>query len=191
MPARSQRTPSRRFSASSFVTGLIAGVGVSVISFYLLGIPVGPDESSASGSNVPSEGGGDQNGQPSYEFFERLPGAKVSTDTEPYKTLTPGGYVEPTEPEPTETQPAAVEPTEYVVQAGSFPQQDDADRLRARLMLTGMSADIRIDTRDSEDEVWHRVVIGPFNSKQDAEQTVASLKQHDLSPIMLEVPPSG
>ena len=181
MPARSQRTPSRRFSASSFVTGLIAGVGLSMISFYFLGIPTAPDETPTSGAKVASEGGDDQNGPPRYEFFERLPGAEVSTDTEPYKSLTPGGYVEPTE----------VEPTQYLVQAGSFREQNDADRLRARLMLTGMGTDIRIDTRDSENEVWHRVVIGPFNSKQDAEQTVASLKQHDVSPIMLEVPPSG
>ena len=181
MPARSQRTPSRRFSASSFVTGLIAGVGVSMISFYLLGIPADSDETSTRGANVASEDGDDRSGTPRYEFFERLPGAEVSTDTKPYKSLTPGGYVEPAE----------VEPAEYLVQAGSFREQDEADRLRARLMLTGMGTDIRIDTRDSEDDVWHRVVIGPFNSKQDAERTVASLKQQDVSPIMLEVPPSG
>lgn len=191
MPPRSQRTPSRRFNAWSFVAGLIAGVGVSMISFYLLGIPAGPDDTSAGGASVASEGGGDQNDPRRFEFFERLPGAKVATDTEPYKNLTPGGYVAPTEVEPPEVEPPEVAPTEYVVQAGSFPEQDDANRLRARLMLTGMGADIRIDTQETGDEVWHRVVIGPFSSKQDAEQTVAGLRQHDVSSLLLEVPPSG
>ena len=196
MPPRSQRTPSRRFNASSFVAGLVAGVGVSMISFYLLGIPGSPDETSAGGANVAPEGSDEQNGPRRFEFFERLPGAKVSTDTEPYKSLTPGGYVAPTEVapaevEPTEAAPAQAAPAEYVVQAGSFPEQDDANRLRARLMLTGMGADIRIDTQETGDGVWHRVVIGPFSSKQDAEQTVASLQQHDVSSILLEVPPSG
>ena len=176
MPAPSQRTPSRRFSASSFAGGLIVGVAVCLASVYLLDLPAGSDSTSAGGDGSPTEDGGDRKGAPRYEFFESLPAAEVSTDTEPYKTLTPGGYVEP---------------SEYLVQAGSFRLQDDANRLRARLMLTGMGADISISTLDDEDEVWHRVVVGPFNSKQDAEQTMASLRQHDVSPILLQVPPAG
>ena len=175
MPAASQRKPSRRFSASSFAAGLIVGAAVSMTSVYLL-VPGSSDSTSTGADGVSTEDGGDQEGAPRYEFFDSLPAAEVSADTEPYKTLTPGGYVKP---------------TEYLVQAGSFQTQDDANRLRARLMLTGMNADIRIDTRDNEDEVWHRVVVGPFNSKQDAEQTMASLRQRDVSPILLQAPPAG
>ena len=179
MPARSKRKPPRRFSASSFAAGLVAGAAVSMTSIYLLEEPESSDSNSA-GRGAVSTGDsgeqGEQKGAPRYEFFERLPAAEVSTDTEPYKTLTPGGYVEP---------------SEYLVQAGSFRQQDAANRLRARLMLAGMTTGIAIDTSDDEEEVLHRVVLGPFSSKGDAEQTIASLRQHDLSPILLQVPPSG
>ena len=175
MPARSQRTPSRRFSVSSFGAGMVVGVAVYMIAGYLVAASRGPDSTSTAASGAAAEGA-DQQGGPRYEFFERLPGAEVATDTEPYKTLTPGGYVEP---------------TEYLVQAGSFRLQDDANRLRARLMLTGVSADISINTLDDEDEVWHQVVVGPFNSKSDAEQTMASLRQHDVLPILLQVASPG
>lgn len=154
---------------------MIVGVAVYMIAVYLVEAPPGPDSTSTPGSGVPSEGG-DQEGAPRYEFFERLPGAEVATDTEPYKTLTPGGYVEP---------------TEYLVQAGSFRLQDDANRLRARLMLTGVNTDISINTLDDEDEVWHQVVVGPFNNKSDAEQTMANLRQHEVLPILLQVAPAG
>lgn len=175
MPAQSQRTSSRRFSASSFGAGMVVGAAVCMIAIYVVDDPRGPDSTSTAASGAPAEGA-DPQGGPRYEFFERLPGAEVATDTEPYETLTPGGYVEP---------------TEYLVQAGSFRVQDDANRLRARLMLTGVGADISINTLDDEDEVWHRVVVGPFNSKSDAEQTMASLRQHDVLPILLEVASPG
>ena len=176
MPAASQRQPSRRFSASSFAAGLIVGAAVSMTSIYLLEVPGSSDSTSTGGDGVSTEDGVDPEGGPRYEFFKSLPAAEVSTDTEPYKTLTPGGYVEP---------------SKYLVQAGSFQTQDDAKRLRGRLMLTGMKADISINTLDDEDEVWHRVVVGPFSRKQDAEQTMASLRKHDVSPILLQVPPAG
>ena len=154
---------------------MVVGGAVCMIAVYLVDAARDPDPTSTVASGA-AAAGGDRQGAPRYEFFERLPGAEVSTDTEPYKTLTPGGYVEP---------------TEYLVQAGSFRLQDDANRLRARLMLTGVSADISIKTPDDEDGVWHQVVVGPFNSKSAAEQTMASLRQHDVLPILLQVAPPG
>ena len=154
---------------------MVVGVAVYVTAGYLIDAARDPDSTSTVASGATAEGA-DQQGGPRYEFFERLPGAEVATDTEPYKTLTPGGYVEP---------------TEYLVQAGSFRLQDDANRLRARLMLTGVSAEISINTLDDEDEVWHRVVVGPFNSKSDAERTMAGLRQHDVLPILLQMAPPG
>jgi cell division protein FtsN len=154
---------------------MVVGVAVCMVAIYLVDTAPGPDSASTAASGASAEGE-DHEGAPRYEFFERLPGAEVATDTEPYKTLTPGGYVEP---------------TEYLVQAGSFRLQDDANRLRARLMLTGVSADISINTLDDEDEVWHQVVVGPFNSKGDAEQTMASLREHDVLPILLQVASPG
>ena len=176
MPARRQPTQPSRFSASSFGAGLVAGVAVALISAYLLQAPDTSDSTASSAAGTTTGSGAEQQGAPSFEFFERLPAAEVSTDTEPYKTLTPGGYVEP---------------SEYLVQAGSFRQPDEANRLRAQLMLMGITADINIDTLDNEGEVWHRVVLGPFAAKEDAEQVIAGLRGHDLSPTLAQVAPAG
>ena len=175
MPARNQRTTSRPFSVSSFAAGLIAGVAVCMVTVYLIGVPESADQGSADTPGVPEDSGDDPDGAQRFEFFESLPAAEVPTDTEPYKTLTPGGYVPP---------------SEYLVQAGSFRDEDDANRLRARLMLTGMDADITINTLDQEDGTWHRVVVGPFTSRENAEKMVASLQEHEVSPILLQVPPT-
>ena len=175
MPARNQRTTSRPFSVSSFAAGLIAGVAVCMVVVYLIEVPESADQGSADTQGVPEDSGDDPDGAQRFEFFESLPAAEVPTDTEPYKTLTPGGYV-----------PLS----EYLVQAGSFHDEDDANRLRARLMLTGMDADITINTLDQEDGTWHRVVVGPFTSRENAEKMVASLKEHEVSPILLQVPPT-
>ncbi|MDE0054539.1 MAG: SPOR domain-containing protein [Gammaproteobacteria bacterium] len=160
---------------SSFAAGLIAGVAVCMVTVYLIGVPESADQGSADTQGVPEDSGDDPDGAQRFEFFESLPAAEVPTDTEPYKTLTPGGYVPP---------------SEYLVQAGSFRDEDDANRLRARLMLTGMDADITINTLDQEDGTWHRVVVGPFTSRENAEKMVASLQEHEVSPILLQVPPT-
>ena len=54
---------------------------------------------------------------------------------------------------------AVVEPGTYVLQAGSFSTNEDADRRRAELALQGIESNIqRVTVNDRE---YHRVVIGP------------------------------
>jgi cell division protein FtsN len=54
----------------------------------------------------------------------------------------------------------------YVLQAGSFRNAADADRLRARIALLGVESRIQTVTIDDED-TWHRVRVGPI---RDIEQ---------------------
>lgn len=55
----------------------------------------------------------------------------------------------------------------YVLQAGSFQKQHDADELKAALALQGFNATIE-STVFSNGQKWHRVMLGPFNSRQGA-----------------------
>ncbi|EKF76119.1 hypothetical protein A11A3_01455 [Alcanivorax hongdengensis A-11-3] len=51
----------------------------------------------------------------------------------------------------------------YMLQAGSFRGEDDADRRRAELILKGFEASVQAVSLESGD-TWHRVMIGPYNS---------------------------
>ncbi|MCK0152316.1 SPOR domain-containing protein [Alcanivorax sp. S6407] len=57
----------------------------------------------------------------------------------------------------------------FVVQVGSFTQQDSANALLVRLKEAGFRAYMETDSRDGN--LYHRVMVGPEIRKEDAEQT--------------------
>jgi len=62
-----------------------------------------------------------------------------------------------------EIQKKANKKYKYVLQAGSFRQFAEADKLKANLALLGVDAEIQTVTINKTD-TWHRVRIGPFTS---------------------------
>jgi len=67
----------------------------------------------------------------------------------------------------------------YYVQAGSFQNMDDAEKLKAKLALSGFEASTQ--TVNIPDKgVWHRVRLGPYNSSE-AGKTIAALKQSGIT----------
>ena len=84
-----------------------------------------------------------------FTFYDLLPNAEFVV---PEKAPT-------TTAETTQQPEAVVEPGTYVLQAGSFSTNADADRRRAELALQGIESNIqRVTVNDRE---YHRVVIGP------------------------------
>lgn len=84
-----------------------------------------------------------------FTFYDLLPNAEfVVPERAPTTTA-----------ETTQQPEAVVEPGTYVLQAGSFSTNADADRRRAELALQGITSSIqRVTVNDRE---YHRVVIGP------------------------------
>lgn len=62
--------------------------------------------------------------------------------------------------------------TQFYLQAGSFPERAKAESVRAQLLLTGQ--DVHIESGLVADKTWHRVLVGPFVSR---EQLAAAQKQ--------------
>lgn len=54
----------------------------------------------------------------------------------------------------------------YMLQAGSFHHQSDADQRRAKLILKGFQVSVQPVQLDNG-ETWHRVMIGPYNDLTD------------------------
>lgn len=87
----------------------------------------------------------------------------------------------PKEPTAAKTQPAQP-PTPsgemYFVQAGSFQNVGDAEKLKAKLAFSGFEAGIQTATIPDKG-VWHRVRLGPYNGSE-AGKTISALKQNGI-----------
>ncbi|MDO8990448.1 MAG: SPOR domain-containing protein [Sideroxyarcus sp.] len=66
----------------------------------------------------------------------------------------------------------------YFVQAGSFQNVGDAEKLKAKLAFSGFEANIQ-EAAIPDKGVWHRVRLGPF-SDGEAAKTISALKQNGI-----------
>ena len=66
----------------------------------------------------------------------------------------------------------------YYLQAGSFQNADEAEKLKAKLALSGFEATLQTVSIPDKG-VWHRVRLGPYNSNE-AGKTIAALKQNGI-----------
>lgn len=73
---------------------------------------------------------------------------------------------------------------QYLLQVASFRSQEDADALRASLLLEGMPA----YTKGTEvnNKSWYRVYVGPFDNRSKMNQAQDKLVARSLSPLELK-----
>ncbi len=73
----------------------------------------------------------------------------------------------------------------YLLQAGSFKSQQDAERLKASLALLGVQASIQSVNINQDN--WHRVRIGPFSNPTRLRETLSTLKQNNIHAMTMEL----
>ena len=108
-----------------------------------------------------------------FEFYDMLPKFEVvipEEDIEANPDISPG--------------PVAA-PGLYVLQAGSFSSNDDADRMKARLALLGIVS--RIQKVAVDDKAYHRVRVGPVNSLDELNATRTLLRQAQIEVMVIRV----
>ena len=71
----------------------------------------------------------------------------------------------------------------YRVQAASFRDANDAQQLRAVLLLQNLP--VELSSSNVKGQLWHRVVVGPFTRKLDAERARTKLREQDLPAILM------
>jgi len=84
-----------------------------------------------------------------------------------------------------ETNSNAVAKQQYMLQAGSFKKFEEADKLKARLVLQGIEANIQKVKINSTD-TWHRVRIGPLNSVAELNKTRRRLRSIGIASIVVK-----
>lgn len=165
-PSRGGRaSPVKRtlFHAPSFSAGVIMGALVVLGAAYL------PELSSSETTAGPPPAAGAPENRPTltFEFDDLLRNGQVTAD--------PGPYVSEPEPAGGDAQ------EEIVLQAASFRSRDDAERLRAALLLLDLPATTSAISLDNG--AWHRVTVGPFQSRVKAERALTRLRERDIAAI--------
>jgi len=65
---------------------------------------------------------------------------------------------------------------EYLLRTTSFDSRDEADALRARLILEGLAVAVKVVDGDGPEGLSHRVVVGPFPNQLAMQETRTALR---------------
>jgi cell division protein FtsN len=110
---------------------------------------------------------------PQFDFYEMLP---------KFEVVIP----EQDESAPAQSRVAALQKAGvYVLQAGSFRNSADAERVRAMIALQGVQSKIQRVSIDRD--TWHRVRIGPITDLRKLEDTRDKLRQVQIEALVIRV----
>ncbi len=122
-----------------------------------------------------------------YEFYKVLPDKPEGgvAHKQPV-TKPPVAKPQPSANPAISKQPAkATDNALYFVQAGAFQNVDEAEKLKAKLALTGMEANVQKADVPGKG-VWYRVRLGPYKGQIEANSAVANLKQNGISNVAVQ-----
>jgi cell division protein FtsN len=109
----------------------------------------------------------------SYDFYSSLPKFEVVVP-EKEKDVRPDVRAVP------ETRRGT-----YVLQAGSYKNFADADRVRARLALQGVESKVQKVSVDND--TWHRIRIGPISNLDQLNRLRTILRKADVDVLVIRV----
>jgi len=125
------------------------------------------------GSEPPEAGYPPGDESKSYAFYEMLPKFEVVVP-EKDKDVRPD----------TKSIPETRRGT-YVLQAGSYKNFADADRVRAKLALQGIESNVQKVTVDND--TWHRIRIGPIAKLDELNRMRQILRKADVDVLVIRV----
>ena len=185
------RSAGRGFSARSFGIGTLFGAALALMLVY------GPDLVPTFGAKASADAAASEPVTPglTYQFMDLLPNEEVVTGVAPFnapeRASSPAAVVAPSAPAQGAGELARSDPNtnEYLLQAGSFSNRDEADAMRAELLLEGMSVVVSA-VPSSSGGVWHRVMVGPFSTQAEMERNRTSLRSRDISALPVAYSPT-
>jgi hypothetical protein len=158
-------------SALSFFTGLSIGLFVALVVYLYEHDPI-----EVSVDTEPDVAAGRDTApaprRPHFDFYAILPEVEVKV---PDWIFSETGEAQ--------TDDGAPEVGAFLLQAGAFRSHEDADRAKAKLALLGISADIQRVILNGQD-VWFRVLIGPFDDVADFDTARQRLVDNDFPYIV-------
>jgi cell division protein FtsN len=145
--------------------------------------------------------------KPKYDFYTLLPESEVIV---PPDALPPADAVKPPETKPVSPEEAAkidaaraeaalngeTPPpppvvvakapvtTQFFLQAGSFRKREDADKVRAQILMLGQN--VQVESGKVREETWHRVLVGPYASREQLATAQKQLAGSGFSNLLLQ-----
>jgi cell division protein FtsN len=167
-----------------FGAGVVAGAVLASLAFVYLGGKGHRAEGAADrprpephrSARADLEAGDAASGKPSekYDFYEMLPNFEVvvpEKDKDVKRDLPAASRIE--------------RPGVYVLQAGSYRNESDAERVRAQLALQGVQARVQRVAVDAD--VWHRVRIGPISKLEELNKVRRQLQAAEVDALVIRV----
>lgn len=109
----------------------------------------------------------------SYDFYKMLPSFEVVVPKKT-KDVRPDIHLAP------ESRPGT-----YILQAGSYKNFADADRVRAQLALQGIESKVQKVSVDND--TWHRIRIGPVSNLQELNRMRDILRKANIDVLVIRV----
>jgi cell division protein FtsN len=151
------------FHGPSFCAGALVGAAIVILAAY------GPEFFQVdSVVDTPTSEARTAEPRLEFEFPDLLKKTEVKPDPEPYAVP--------------QTAPGDV-PTSYSIQAASFRDKADAERLRGSLLLEDLPA--KTTSIKVGGQLWYRVIVGPYAKGVEADRAINRLRELNLSAIRL------
>ena len=179
---------------SGLLVGLLLGVVASLaITMYLKGADspfadkkIGAPKLTAQEHDVPAE----KLPKKTTPAENAIPQAENPDSTKPdnkfdFYTILPETESTVTEQEIKNTE-KSVKKDSYFLQVGAFPDEADADNMKAKLALQGFEAVVQTATIP-EKGVWHRVRVGPLNDVDQINKIRGELTTNGFNADLIKV----
>ncbi len=122
-----------------------------------------------------------------YDFFTVLPEMEVVVpEAELNERTRAQSRAESSQTSSTSAPPPAADADQYLLQVGSFRAAGDAEQMKARLALLGITA--RVQSVTVNDAAWHRVRVGPVNGAREAESMRRRLADNGIDSLVMKNP---
>jgi cell division protein FtsN len=182
------RSKEPRKRGDSLWVGILAGMVIGVamaagVAWYLMKSPrpflnkeqpalAKPDLTS---NSTTGKSGATSDGKQRFEFYKILTDKQGATAPAPAK---PSDKSQTGKGLPTDSKTAAsYEP--QILQAGSFPSENEAENLKAKLAMLGVEANIQSATIPDKG-VWYRVRVGPYKTADEMNHARSFMKQNGV-----------
>ncbi|WP_299731802.1 SPOR domain-containing protein [uncultured Endozoicomonas sp.] len=167
---------------------LLAGLLIGVFVAFLAGLTPSAKDVRSVADQVASapEAGEKKENQPVFDFYTLLPESEVAVPAVTPEPVRKSVEQKASKPKATAEAPKPTQSAKYLLQAGSFRNISDAERLRARLLLEGLSPKIE-KVNVGGGETWHRVQIGPFSDSASLKNAQTVLSSHNIDSLLLQL----
>ena len=180
-----RKSSASSFSWGNFISGLAAGVLLSFGGLYLYSSDIELNFGNGIRNFINNrasvdDGGGkteapkSEDPKPVFDFYTVLPEYETVVNEKQFIRETPGASKKDEKT------------TTYMLQAASYKSFKDADMLKAKLALNGLSSQIEKISVEGKGD-FYRVRLGPYSSARTKKDVVRRLADLGIKPLHLKV----